>query len=103
MKKIIVLLFLGLTCILYAQSIKLEVPLVTQKQSNWCSAAAAQCVLAYYGISKSQCAIMQYVLDLPGYNGNNCCVTPKLCNNTVPVGFENEKGSIKGNLKPITG
>ncbi|MCL2436317.1 MAG: C39 family peptidase [Lentimicrobiaceae bacterium] len=95
----ILLLFLGLTGTLHAQNIALAVPLVTQAQSNWCSAAAAESVLAYRGISKTQCAIMQYVLDLDGYNGNNCCATPSLCNEGVVLGFDNEPNSIKGVLK----
>jgi len=61
MKKYILLLFLGVTVPLSAQEIKLEVPDVRQKETNWCWAAVSQCVLNYYGYSSiKQCEVAEY-------------------------------------------
>jgi len=100
MKKIILLLFIGLTGILNAQDIELAVGYVEQEETYWCSAASAKCVLDYKGINKSQCNIMEYVrTNSNGYGSLSCCFKPvTVCNNGVPLGIDNEKGSVKGVL-----
>jgi len=111
MKKYILLLFLGLTGTLHAQV--LPVPNVKQEQTNWCAAAAAECVLRYHNITNiqygnhyGQCAIMTWVRDAnPALYGTaNCCPAPPStfpypCNKEVPLGFNDEKHSIHEVLK----
>ena len=116
MKKIILLLFLGLTGSLYAQEIKLNVSYVEQGNTEWCSTAAVKCILDYYGKKLpngnpiSQCYIMdEYIRKIcnshGGPNGYGCCVQipgyPMYlhpCNKGVYLGVFNEKASIKGIL-----
>ena len=104
MKKYILLLFLGLTCTLYAQEIKLNVAPTPQDKDNWCVAAATKCVLGFYGINKIQCDIMDYIRAVSsGYGGYGCCVEMPSgfshpCDKGVPLGYHHEVGSAKGIL-----
>ena len=97
MKKYFLLLFLGFTCTLHAQLIKLDVQYVEQEEIDWCSAACSKCVLDYKGIGKTQCHIMEYIRNNSfGYGSINCCSKPVLfCNKGVPLGIDNERGSVK--------
>jgi len=117
MKKYILLLFLGITGIINAQDIiKLNVSYVEQENTEWCSVAAAKCVLDYYGKKLpngkpiTQCIIMDEYIRLicnshGGTYGYGCCLpipgVPMYkhpCNKPVPLGFFNEKASAKGIL-----
>jgi len=107
MRKYILLLFIGLTCVLNAQNIILDVPYIKQDKSNWCSAAVSKCVLDYYkklnneGKKYSQCKIMEWVQTVSnGYGSWGCCSPDPPghdhpCNKGVPLGFFNERGSVK--------
>jgi hypothetical protein len=106
MKKYILLLFLGFTSALNAQEIKLIVDYVERKKTNWCTAAAAKCVLDFYGIKQngkpiSQCNIMEYALTVSTGGGNLGCCSPDppspfehICNKGLLLGYQNEKGSV---------
>jgi len=114
MKKYILLLFLGFTSILNAQNIELNVSHVAQYRTEWCSTAAAKCVLDYYGKKLpngnpiTQCVIMdEYIRKIcnshGGPNGFGCCVNMEPgfshpCNKGVNLGVFNEKASVKGIL-----
>jgi hypothetical protein len=105
MKKYFLLLFLGITVTLNAQLIKIEgFPYAELKYTDWCAPAASQMVLKYKGINKTQCEIMDWVKSVNtsygGPNGFGCCVdmAPGFehpCHKPVPLGFFNEKGSVK--------
>jgi hypothetical protein len=111
MKKYILLLFFGLTGTLNAQNHLLNVPFVGvyPNRSEWCAVAASECVLRYRGINKDQCKIMEeYVKkNSPshgGPNGFNCCqeipnFSQHPCNKGVPLGYFDEKVSVKAILK----
>lgn len=45
---------------------QINVPLVTQAHSEWCWAAASKAVLAYRGVSRTQCGIENWVASI-GY------------------------------------
>jgi len=108
MKKYILLLFLGFSGTLHAQTKMLIVPNVAQKESNWCSAAAAECVLKYNKKNTGQCEIMDRarLLEPLVYGGTTntefCCfpVNPNYnpCNKGVNLGYFNEKVSVKNML-----
>ena len=108
MKNYILLLFLGLFGTLNAQEIILDVDYVEQYRSNWCSTAAAKCILDYYGTPITQCDIMDdYIRKIcnshGGPDGFGCCVNMEYgfshpCDKPVPLGFSNEKASLKGIL-----
>jgi len=109
MKNYILLLFLGITGSLNAQEIKLNVFYVKQQETEWCSAAAAKCILDYYGKKLdgkpiTQCNIMDYVRTIrPDWYGPICCPKPEnvfqyKCNKGVDLGVFNEKASVKGIL-----
>jgi len=108
MKKYIVLLFLGLTGTLHAQFQPIILPVpnvdVYPNRNNWCSAAAAECVLKYKNINKGQCEIMNWIRTQPnsGYGGYPCCdpipgwpSNEHPCDKGVPFGYYNEKVSVK--------
>jgi len=107
MKNYILLLFLGLTGILNAQEIKLKVDYVQQDKTEWCSVAAAKCVLDYYGKKLpngnpiSQCYIMEYVMNKKFGDMIWGCCSPDppgsshICNKPVDLGVFNEKASVK--------
>ena len=100
MKKYILLLFLGITGTLNAQTKELEVPNVNvyPLRTKWCVPACAECVLRYKKINIDQCKIMKYVQEeAPGYGGFNCCeeipnFSQHPCNNIVL--FSNAKGGL---------
>jgi len=107
MKKYILLLFWGVTLTLHAQ-IELPIPLVKQKETKWCGAAAAECVLKYNKINIGQCDIMEYIRKTfnthGGINGLGCCSpdppgSSHTCDEGVNLGFNNETVSIKNILK----
>ena len=105
MKKYILLLFLGITFTLNAQThIELLVPHVKQypNRTKWCAVACAECVLKYKNINKNQCAIMDYVRsrDPMTYGEKDfCCepanVFPHPCDKSVKLGFFKEPISVK--------
>jgi len=101
MKKYFLLFFMGLTCVLNAQKIELDVAYVNQEQPNWCTVAATKSVLDYKGIIKLQCDIMDYIRSKNPivYGSVNCCLDLTWgCKNAAPVGFGNEQGSAKDAL-----
>ena len=74
MKKYILLLFLGITITLNAQT--LQIPVVAQEQTDWCWAAVSKCVLEYYGYSHTQCEIAEYTRSVStwhNYGTTPCC------------------------------
>ena len=116
MKNYILFLFLGLTGIINAQDILLDVSHVAQGNTEWCSTAAAKCILDYYGKKLpngkpiTQCVIMdEYIRKIcnshGGTNGYGCCLAiPGVpmqshpCNKGVNLGVFNERASVKGIL-----
>ena len=106
MKKIILLLFLGFTGTLNAQTIELNVTPAKSEKNKWCIAATTKCVLGYKGTSKSQCNIMEYIRANSTEHGDyNCCLTINEndpdwhpCNKGVVLGYNKEKASAKGIL-----
>jgi len=109
MKKSILLLFLGITITLSAQTIKLNVPAIKKEQTEWCWAASSKCVLVYYGYWEQQCDIAEYVRNngtLYNYGTTPCCTNASLgCNQGVSlndianilVNFGNIRNAQAGN------
>ena len=97
MKKYILLLFLELTFTLKAQpDIAICVPLAAQEQDWWCTVAASQCVLLYFGPYVQQCKIMDYVrTETLSYGVADCCVDPNQGCNTWGVPLYGGKGTAQ--------
>jgi len=54
----------------------LNVPVVTQEETNWCWAASSKCILDYYGCNKEQCEIVEFVRGISSWHdfgSVNCC------------------------------
>jgi len=88
MKKYILLLFFGITITLNAQefTVKLDVPDIRQKETQWCWAAVSQCVLAYYGYFPQQCEIAEYARTISHWvplGETPCCDSVHDCNKAV--------------------
>jgi len=107
MKIYTLLLFLGLTGTLNAQTLHLAVPDIKNytNRTKWCAAAAAECVLKYNQINIGQCDIMNHVrsLDPSVYGGHPCCLdipnfSQHPCDKGINLGFNNEKVSVKNIL-----
>ena len=63
----------------------LNVPQNIQEYDQWCWAGVSKSVLAYYGFTKSQCEIAEYVREVnngSSFGTVDCCADPnKGCNN----------------------
>jgi len=76
MKKLFLLLISGLTFSLNAQIYILDVRDIRQKETKWCWAATAQCVLDYYGHQYEQCQIVDYARTIAmwiNFGTTPCC------------------------------
>ena len=76
---------MGATITLNAQdnTVKLEVPDIRQKETQWCWAAVSQCVLTYYGYWHQQCEIAEYARTISHWinlGSTPCCDSAHGCN-----------------------
>ena len=73
-KKYILLIFLGVS--ITANSQVLNVPEITQEQTEWCWAGVSKCVLEYYGYPHLQCEIAEYTRNVStwhNFGSTPCC------------------------------
>jgi hypothetical protein len=78
------IIFLAVFCSAAAFGQILDVPEVTQEQTEWCWAGTSCCVLNYYGKPVSQCTIADFTRTKATWHDfgtENCCDVPgKKCN-----------------------
>ena len=76
----------------------LPVPLVSQEKTHWCWDAGSQAILAYYGVSVSQCEIADFARIQNNWGYSDCCLYPDSygCNNENSI--SGSRGSTCGVL-----
>ena len=96
--KTIIILFFGIITI-SANAQILNVPEITQEQTEWCWAAVSKCVLDYYNFPYLQCEIAEYTRNVSTWH--NFGSTP-CCNSALQgCNYWNYNWGVNGSIQDI--